>query len=342
MGNPSATPRRPRARLTFGVGFVASALLLLLVGEVGLRVAPPRAVQPYLVDDDRPGPFRSDPYYGVQYQSWEAFRADYADGLKPHDTLFATPDPPKVWAMFGSSFVHAPGMLADTARKYVPNRHVFNLGRNEFLYVRAAQVELLLDHGLRPERIVFAMQPLDAAVFAHQTADMVHAGPGGAQAFDPRLPAVGGDLIRHSRLALTGWVRAGLQHAVPYYRPAELNDRVHPRVRTELHALLTRVRRVTAIHEVPVTVLLIPNYEQIARGAEYAFQDEVAKLAGRAGLDVCDARGPFRSYPDKPALFVPDKHFSAVGNRILLGELVRHLHAHGAAADVRLPEGFGE
>jgi hypothetical protein len=90
--------------------------------------------------------------------------------------------------MFGSSFVHAPGMLADTAREFVPNRHVFNLGRNEYLYVRAAQVDLLLAHGLRPERIVFAVQPLDAAVFAHQTVEMVHAGPSGAQAFDPRLP----------------------------------------------------------------------------------------------------------------------------------------------------------
>lgn len=342
MGYPSAIPHRSRARLTFAVGFVAAALLLLLVGEVGLRVAPPRAVQPYLVTDDRPGPFRSDPNYGVQYRSWEAFREDYAAGLQPHETLFTTPDPPKVWAMFGSSFVQAPGMLADTARQHVPNRHVFNLGRNEYLYVRAAQIELLLDHGLRPERIVFAMQPLDAAVFAHQTVDMVHAGPAGAQAFDPRLPVVGGDLIRHSRLALTGWVRAGLQHAVPYFRPGDLNDRVHPVVRSELHALLTRIRRVTARYDVPVTVLLFPNYEQIARGAEFAFQDEAAGLAVRAGLDVCDVRWPFRTYPDKPALFTPDKHFSAVGNRILLAELVKHLHARGAATDVRLPEGFPE
>src|SRR5262245_57488432 len=116
MGNPSATPRRPRARLTFAVGFVAAALLLLLVGEVGLRVAPPRAVQPYLVNDDRPGPFRSDPYYGVQYRSWEAFHDEYDAALKPHEFLFTTSNPPPVWAMFGSSFVQAPGMLADTAR----------------------------------------------------------------------------------------------------------------------------------------------------------------------------------------------------------------------------------
>ena len=186
MGKPPASARR--VRLHFAAGFAAAALLLF-VGEAGLRVAPPRTIQPYLPDDNRPGPFRSDPYYGVQYESWDAFRADYADGLKPHEFLFDTPDPPKTWAMFGSSFVHAPGMLADTAREFVPNRHIFNLGRNEFLYVRAAQVDLLLAHGLRPERIVFAMQPLDAAVFAHQTVEMVHAGPGRGPGLRPPAAA---------------------------------------------------------------------------------------------------------------------------------------------------------
>lgn len=339
MGKPSATARRFRFRVQFAAGFIAAALLLV-VGEAGLRVAPPRTIQPYLSDDHRPGPFRSDPYYGVQYESWGAFRADYAEGLAPHEFLFDTPNPPKTWAMFGSSFVQAPGMLADTAREQIPNRHIFNLGRNEFLYVRVAQVDLLLDHGLRPERIVFAMQPLDAAVFAHQTVRMVHAGPNGAQAFDPRLPAIGGDLIRHSRLALAGWVRADLQHALPYFQPADLNGKVHPLIRSELHALLARLRTVTARYGVPVTILLFPNYEQITRGAEFAFQDEVARLATTTGLDVCDARRPFLAFPDKPALFIPDKHFSATGNRLLLAELVHHLHTLGAATDVVLSEGF--
>ena len=331
---------RGRARLQSAAGFAIAAFVLLAVGEIGVGIAPPRTVQPYLPDDDRPGPFQSDPHYGVQYRSWDAFRHDYQDGLKPHEFLFASPNPPTTWAMFGSSFVHAPDMLADTTRKYIPNRHVFNLGRNEFLNVRAAQIELLLEHGLRPERIVFAMQPLDAAIFANQTVSMVHAGPNGAQAFDPRLPSVGGGLIRQSRLALAGWVRADLQHAVPFHNPAAMVDCVHPVIRVELQALLNRIGAVMARYRVPVTVLLMPNFEQIAKGAGYAFQDEVATLATEAGLDVYDVRDPFRNYPDKPALFVPDKHFSDVGNRILLAELVKHLHALGAATDVRLPEGF--
>jgi hypothetical protein len=107
-----------------------------------------------------------------------------------------------------------------------------------------------------------------------------------------------------------------------------------------MRSLLGRLRRVTARYDVPVTILLIPNYEQITRGAEYAFQDEIGRLATQLGLDVLDVRGPFRGHPDRPALFVADRHFSSVGNRLLLAELVDHLHAVGAAADVRLPEGF--
>jgi hypothetical protein len=230
-------------------------------------------------------------------------------------------------------------MLADTARKYASNRHVFNLGRNEFLYIRAAQIEFLLEHGLRPERIMFAMQPLDAAVFAYQTVEMVHAGPNGAQDFNPRLPAIGAGLIRQSRLALAGWVRADLQHALPFFQPAELERRVDPLIHMELWALLRRIGEVTSRHGVPVTVLMIPNYDQITRGAGFAFQDEAADLAQAAGLDVCDVRDPLRNYGDKPALFIPDKHFSAIGNRILLDELIRHWHATGAETDVTLPEG---
>jgi hypothetical protein len=339
MGNPVEMIRPSPTRLRFAAGFALAAFILLAVGEIGIRIAPPRNVQPYLPDDDRPGPFVSDPNYGVQYRSWEAFRDDYRDALKPHEFLVTTPNPPKTWAMFGSSFVHAPDMLADTTRKYVPNRHVFNLGRNQFLYVRAAQIEFLLEHGLRPERIVFEMQPLDAAVFAHQTVEMVHAGPNGAQDFDPRLPSLGAGVVRNSRLALAGWVRADMQHALPFFQPAELVDYVPPLIHSELETLLRRIGEVTKRHGVPVTALLIPNYEQITKGAGFAFQDDAAELAKAAGLDVCDIRDPLRDYPDKPALFIPDKHFSAIGNRILLAELIRHWHAIGVEADVQLPEG---
>jgi hypothetical protein len=334
------SPGKGRARLQFVVGFAVAVIALVAIGEVALRVAPPRAIKPYLADDDTPGPFRSDPVYGVQYRSWDSFREDYATELKPHEKLFSTPNPPRTWAMFGSSFVHADGMIADTTRKHVSNRHVFNLGRNEFLYVRAAQIDLLLEHGLRPERILFALMPLDVSVLARHTFAQVHAGAGGALAYDPRLPAMGGSIIENSRLAMAGWVRADMQHAIPFFKPAEMTKRMDQRVLIEVRYLFERIADVTKRHRVPVTVLLIPNWEQITKGEAYAFQDALKPIALETGFDVLDVRDVFRNYPDKAALFLPDKHFTDIGNRILLDEFVKHLHALGEATDVKLPEGF--
>ena len=159
-------------------------------------------------------------------------------------------------------------------------------------------------------------------------------------AFEPRLPAVGGSLVQDSRLALSGWVRADMQHHIPNYNPSVMTRRMDPRVLKEVEYLFTRIAEVAARHHVPVTVLLIPNHEQITKGAGYAFQDELTRIAKEKGLDVLDVRDVFLKYPDKPALFIPDKHFSDLGNQILLSEFVKHLHALGEAKDVQLPEGF--
>src|SRR5262245_7040825 len=167
--------------------------------------------------------------------------------------------------MFGSSFVHATGMLADTTRKHVPNRRVFNLGRNEFVYVRAAQIDLLLSNGLRPERIIFVLMPLDISVLAKQTFAMVRAGAGGALAYEQDLPDDGAWLAEDSRLALAGWVRAEIQHAIPFYNPGVMTRRMDPRITAEAGYLFSVIANVTKRHGVPVTVILIPNWEQVTK-----------------------------------------------------------------------------
>ena len=206
---------------------------------------------------------------------------------------------------------------------------------------QAVQIELLLEHGLRPERIVFQLMPLDVSVFARHSFAMVKAGDGGAMAFEPRLPAMGSSIVQNSRLALSGWVRAEMQHSIPHYNPAVMTSRMDPRIVEEADYLFARLAELKARYRVPVTVLLIPNHEQITKGAGYAFQDELTRIAGKNGLDLLDVRGAFRSSGiNKRDLFIPDKHFSDLGNKILLREFVRHLHALGEAKDVKLPEGF--
>src|SRR5262249_51526376 len=61
------------------------------------------------------------------------------------------------------------------------------------------------------------------------------------------------------------------------------------------------------------------------RAAGYGFQDTLAPVLRRLGLDVCDPRDSFAGRVDAAALFIPDKHLSAAGNQILLAALLAHL-----------------
>ena len=319
-------------------GLVLAALAVFAAGELYLRAAPPADLAPYLVEGDRTGPFRADDRYGVQYRSPDALVADNPGRFEPYIPLFTDPHPPPTWAFFGSSFAQAPGMLADTARELVPQRVTFNLGKNEPLPVRLAQAAFLLDNGLRPQRVFVVLIPLDVYQFAQNGLDQYRATDGGALVYAPRLPAVGGGVVRHSRLALKGWTRTTLHLNRPFFPAAALNDRVDPAVRADVRTVFKHFAEDAARHRVPVTVVLLPGYEQVCRGAGFAVQDALAADARAVGFDVCDVREPFRAWPDKPALFIPDKHFSAVGNRLLLATILEHLKATDPrAADLPNP-----
>jgi hypothetical protein len=330
-------PPAGRRRLAWAAGAVFGGLLAVAavggVGEAYVRLFPPRDLHSYLGDDapDR-GPFAPDPEFGVGYRSWQAFRADNPrlDSYLPFD---APDDPRPVWAFFGNSFVQAPGMLADTARARLPGSRIFNLGRNEHLCVRLAQIRLLLEHGLRPERVVVELMPLDAAVLGPDPLDSLYVTPRGALTVRPRLPdGPAGWLVGRSALARTAWFRTGRHHADPDFSASRLDREVGPRLAADLDRLFAALARAAGRHAASVTVLLIPNYEQIARGAPCGFQDALGPALRACGLDVCDPRDAFRAYPDKPSLFIPDRHFSDCGNRLLLAELLRHLKGAGAPA----------
>lgn len=307
-------------RLRSLAGAVLALAAVLAAGEAFLRAFPPADFVPYLAEDSGlAGPYRADDRLGARYRSWEAFADD-------HPGRPASVESPRCWAMFGSSFVHMRGMLADTARAELPGRPVFNLGRNEPLFVRVAQIEAMLDHGERPERVFFVVIPHDSSPLAKHSLSQVRVTPQGGIAYAPRDPGgLLGPVLRHSRLALMAWVRSGRQQAVPSFRPASLNDDVHPAVFADLRSLAERLGEAGRHHGVPITVVLIPNHEQITRGARFAFQDRFGPVCREAGLDVCDVRRPFLDAPDKPDLFIPDKHFSPRGNRLLLAALLDHV-----------------
>jgi hypothetical protein len=308
-------------------GVVVAVAAVFALGELYLRAAPPDDLALYLPDSDRVGPFRADPRYGVQYRSLEALVSDNPTRFDSYRGLLNDPHPPPTWALFGTSFVQAPGMLADTTRQFVPQRLALNLGKNEPFPVRFAQADLLLERGLKPERIFFVIIPLDVYPFVDRGLDQYRATEGGALAYEPHLPTVGAGLVRNSRLALKGWMRTQLHRNRPFYPASELHERVDPALRADVRTVFDHFAACAARHGVPVTVVLLPDYEQVCRNARCAVQEALAEDARAVGFDVCDVCEAFRARPDKPALFIPDKHFSATGNRLLLALILEHLKA---------------
>ena len=308
----------------FAAGVAVVSLTLLAASEGFLRRFPPKDFRPYLGDDSGlAGPFRAEVPFGVQYRSWEAFEGDYRERL---DELREVSRSPRCWAMFGSSFVHMGGALADTTRATLPDRPVFNLGRNELPFIRAAQVQLLLDHGMKPERIFFVLIPGDAWPLANHSLAQIHVTPQGGIAYTPLVPGgLTGALLPRCRLGMLAWVRTGRHQAVPMFPHRYCARGVPPGVLADVRQIMTGLGEASRRHGVPLTVVLLPDHQQILRGVKFGLQDQVSPICREAGLDVCDVRQPFLDALDKQGLFIPDKHYSERGNGQLLGALMAHL-----------------
>ena len=105
--------------------------------------------------------------------------------------------------------------------------------------------------------------------------------------------------------------------------------------------LLGALRTIIEPRGIPVTIILLPNHEQITKGASFGLQDKAAAVAREYGFDVFDPRDVFLAHPAnrRAELFIPDKHFSPLGNRLLLEALLAHLGSIGA--DPRTRDGGG-
>ncbi|MCS6849753.1 MAG: hypothetical protein NZ700_01120 [Gemmataceae bacterium] len=314
-------------------GGALSVLVLAAVGEMYLRWFPPSDLYPFMGEaSPLQGCYRPDPLFGVCYRSWDDFLAENAERLAPWLTPEAKADPRPIWAMFGNSFVHAPGMLADHARAAVSDHRIFNLGKNEPFMLRMAQIQLLLDHGFQPERIFIVLLPVDMLGLGPQPLASIHVTRTGALTYRPRLPpGVLGSATERSRLLWAAWVRSGRHRGNPSFRPALVHQAPAPPLSDDLRFLFSNLAAVTHRHRVPVTVVLIPSYQQILQGESFGLQDWLGSMLTELGFDVLDTRAAFCQHPDRQHLFIPDKHFNDRGNQVLLAEVLahtRHLAEH--------------
>jgi hypothetical protein len=315
-------------KLAFALGGVLAVALLAGLAELYLRGFPPRDLHPYLGEaSPLTGLYRPDADFAVTYRSFRTFYTDNAPRLGPLPLKRHNEGRP-LWAFFGNSFVQAPGMLADHARANVKDHNTFNLGRNEHLFVRMAQIKLLLDKGLKPERIFFNLMPTDVLILGEQPLDSIVVTSQGALTYRPTLPQGPlGLAVEHCQLMQTAWFRAGQQKGNRSFNKNRIYERIDEPLLGDLRRLFGNLARVTKEHEVPVTILLTPAYHQIHCGASCAFQETLIPMFREQGFDVFFPIDAFRSQPDTASLFIPDRHFSPRGNRVLLNELLAHVRS---------------
>ncbi len=331
MHNPTIQePGSPWLR--FIVAAVAAAFCVLALGEGFAHFAPPQAVRDYFgYGEAADGIFRPDPELGADYRSFDSLKREFADIFAAIGPL---QEPQPTWLMFGNSFVQAPGMLADTARAAMPDKRIVNLPRNVDLPLRVGQARLLLDAGLRPKRLIFVLLPLDLVHIGARPLAFIDVTPNGAITTRARWPEGPlGAVTNASRLAAIAWIRSGRSVGDPAFRREDVSNAPSPRVRQDLATILGVLARSARQHDVPVTVVAIPNREQIFGKHGLGFQAELATLCAELGLDFYDAAALFIADSDKQTLFLPDWHFSERGNRLLLGGLLAHLRSVSGTRD---------
>jgi hypothetical protein len=322
---------RPAGAVRLLLGFATGLLALLAAGELIVRLAPPEDLRPYLAaQSGLAGPYAGDPVLGADYRSWDAFAALYSDRLAELDK---DNNGRPVWAMFGNSFVQALGMLGDTAQAALADRQIFFLRRNEPIYLRVAQLRMLLGHGLRPERVFFIVLPIDLYGIALDPVAALAVTPDGALGRTVRKPNLIAPLIDHSRLALAAWVRSGRHRLLPGFRGENVLEPLPVLVTGELDRLFGEIARLGKLYDVPASIVFIPNREQLFGDTRTVPQDAYHAAADRFGLDFVDTSPALLAEPDRRSLLIADGHLSDRGNAIVLEAIRSHLD-HGQSVSL--------
>jgi hypothetical protein len=323
-----------RRRSYFALGVLVGLLVPIVLAEAYVRLRPPADVQDYLGDaSPLSGIYKPDPVLSVDYHSFGDFRALNAerfDGFGPLDS------PRPTWAFFGPSFAGDLGRTAEAAmpshRIYFDIRDIRGPTQKDQFHLWIAQARLLLENGFHPQRMFFVLVPQEFARYASTPLAWVYVTRRGAINYRVRLPIPPFDCaIEASRLALVAWTRSGLHHANPTFRSRTITEKLPPGVIEDFRRMFAVLGGLSRRYSVPITIVLLPDRRQILSQSNFVLQKTAIALIKDAGLDPFDSSEAFLRQPDRRALYIPDWHYTPLGNRILLEALRAHVENSAVA-----------
>ncbi len=313
-----------RLRLVFSIGFIIGLLMPLLFGEAYIRFRPPIDLQNYLGDDSPlTGIYKPDAELGVDYRSIDEYRPDEAprfSDINPLNTSNST------WLFFGNSFA---GNLSYAAADQLPSyRIMFFREPKDRLHMRVAQARMLLEHGMKPQRMIFTLIPGEIAVYTQLPLSSVYVNKNGAITYRVRMPRAPWDKpLIYSRLALMAWVQSGLYRAIPGFQLTKITETFPESVTSDFRRLFGKLGDLSRKYDVPITVIILPDRRQILFDkSNFTMQKAITELGKEAGLDVFDPTPMMLSQPDKRALYVPDAHYTKLGYNLVIQNLRDHLN----------------
>jgi hypothetical protein len=309
-------------RARFWAGVVAGALVPLALAEVAVRMKPPDDLQLFLgAESSVAGIYRPDPVLRVAYRSVEEYQPFEAPKLKEIQPL-NTEQP--TWIFFGNSF--ARGLSASMRERMKEHRILFFRESKDELHMRVAQLRLILEHGLKPDRAFFTLIPSEVAHYVQRPLDWVGVSPHGGLTSDFNRPGEPlNTLLDHSRLVRLAWVRSKLRFADPTFSTVSITERVPEGTVADFRRMFGALGELSRKHGVPITVVILPERRQILGKSSCGLQSALAPLVKEAGLDAFDPKEAFLAYPEKMKMYLPDWHYSPVGDDILLDALLAHL-----------------
>jgi hypothetical protein len=309
-------------------GVIAGLVVPLALGEAFMRLRPPENVRQFLDGDPAlKGAYKSDSVLRMNYRSPDLYRPAEA----PRLAEISKSSPKPTWMFFGVSFAKG---ISETAHRVMPSHRIlFFREINDRMNMRVQQARMILDYGIKAERMIFVLIPLEVARYTETPLSYFNVNEKGAVAYSLRMPPQPfAWIVENSRLALVGWVRARRHNALPNFRLSAITENVPQTVQDDFRLMFGELDRLAREKGVPATIVILPDRRQVLNdGSNYALQKTMAALAKDAGIDIYDPVELLRAQSDRRALFAPDWHYTEAGYELV----VRGLNGHFEKNDKR-------